>query len=312
MKLPFGKTKMQKFESVLAALRKRGELLASKRITAQAAFDNAITARQQMLIAGDLDDQKLAAKLQSAVDSCGSTLSGIDDAISVLQAQTNDSEAQLAAEQERVRRVAASEALATNIANIEKLLGPWLQMSRDLASALEAIHWRFESTQMAAFVRDCASQVEAASSLTSADLQNTVASIRDGTMAIPSDHVEIEPVPEPEPERLEQVFSLHATTWIDSEGQRRRAPKWSDIELPPQTAERALRLGICVPLSDPRRRQLVGMSPCHPEEHWCKNLDAEPEDAVTSEENGHRSEPVQHTAFTVVDRGPAITLRVAR
>jgi hypothetical protein len=54
------------------------------------------------------------------------------------------------------------------------------------------------------------------------------------------------------------------------------------------------------------------MSPGHPEEHWCKNLDAEPEDAVTSEENGHRSEPVQHTAFTVVDRGPAITLRVAR
>jgi hypothetical protein len=177
---------------------------------------------------------------------------------------------------------------------------------------MEMLHWRFESMQMAGFIRHCASEIEAAAAFTSADLQNAVASIRDGTMAIPSDRVEIEPVTEPEPERLEQVFTLHATTWVDSEGQRRRAPKWSDIELPPATAARALRLGICVPLSDPRRRQLVGMSPGHPEEHWCKNLDAEPEDAVTSEENGHRSEPVQHTAFTVVDRGPAISLRVAR
>ena len=243
MKL-FGKTQMQKFESVVATLKKRGALLSTKRVAAQAAVDSAITARQEMLISGDIDDQKLALKLQSAVDSAASTLGGIDDAISALRVQIESAEQQLAAERERVERIAASEQIAANVDAIDKLLGPWLAASRDLAAAMEMLHWRFESMQMAGFIRRCASEIEAASAFTSADLQNAVASIRDGTMAIPSDHVEIEPEPEPEPERLEQVFSLHATTWVDSEGQRRRAPKWSDIELPPATAARALAGGI--------------------------------------------------------------------
>ena len=62
---------------------------------------------------------------------------------------------------------------------------------------------------------------------------------------------------EPQP-LLTQVFLLHAVKWIDHTGIQRQSGKWVDVELPEETAARALRLGICAPMSDPRRKQLLG------------------------------------------------------
>ena len=68
MKL-FGRTKVQKLETTLATLVKRGDQLAAKRAKAQDAPEKATSARQQALLAGDLEDQRALDKLQSAVDS---------------------------------------------------------------------------------------------------------------------------------------------------------------------------------------------------------------------------------------------------
>src|ERR1700726_1143489 len=116
MKLPiFRKSQMDKLESVIALLMKRGDQLAAKRITAQKALDKAVKARQETLLSGDLDDQRALDKLQAAVDTAASALSGIDDVMGVLAQQKAEAEGQLAAERERIERAAAGDKLNVQV-----------------------------------------------------------------------------------------------------------------------------------------------------------------------------------------------------
>jgi hypothetical protein len=176
---------MQKLQSELAALNARNELLTGKRATAQSTLDGAVEARQKSLLTGDLDDTKTTLALQARVDSATSALAGFDAAILTQAKLVADAEAKLDVERLHVDRKAASDELAAQAAVVDKLLGPWLQASRDLASALEAIHWRFESAQMGAYIRSAAGEVENANALTAADLHHSVKAIRDGGQDIP-------------------------------------------------------------------------------------------------------------------------------
>jgi hypothetical protein len=94
-------------------------------------------------------------------------------------------EALLAIERLDGRRKAASDLLAAQAKVVDGLLGPWLLASRDLASALDAIQWRFESTQMGAFVRNAAGEIENAAAMTASDMQHSIKAIRDGGQDIP-------------------------------------------------------------------------------------------------------------------------------
>jgi hypothetical protein len=176
---------MQKIESELAALNARSKLLTGKRSAAQSTLDTAVEARQKMLLTGDIDDTKAALALQAKVDTATSALAGFDTAITALAVLIRDAEAQLAVERLDARRKAASDLLTKQVAVVNELLGPWLRTSRDLASALDAIHWRFESTQIAAFIRNAAGEVENAAAMTAGDLQHSIKAIRDGHQSIP-------------------------------------------------------------------------------------------------------------------------------
>src|SRR6478609_6824034 len=130
MKLSFRRSAMQKIETNIVALAKRGEQLAAKRVAAQNTLDAAIKARQQALLAGDLNDERALSKVQGAVDGAVSALAGIDDAIAVLAQQKAEADAQLAAERDRIEREAAAEALAAEVAAIEAGLPKWLADTR--------------------------------------------------------------------------------------------------------------------------------------------------------------------------------------
>jgi hypothetical protein len=54
---------MPQHETTIASLTKRGEQLAAKRVTAQDALDEAIKTRQQALLSGDLDDQRVTHRI---------------------------------------------------------------------------------------------------------------------------------------------------------------------------------------------------------------------------------------------------------
>lgn len=177
---------MQKIQGELAALNARNELLIGKRSAAQSTLDLAVEARQNMLLNGDIEDHKAALALQAKVDSATSALAGFDTAITAQGALIADAEAKLAAERQDADRKAASNLLAAQVAVVDQLLDPWVKASRDLATALDAIHWRFESVQMGAFIRNAAGEVENAAAMTAGDLHHSIRAIRDGGQAIPA------------------------------------------------------------------------------------------------------------------------------
>jgi hypothetical protein len=306
MKL-FGKTKMQKFESVVATLKTRGALLSTKRVTAQAAFDSAITARQEMLISGDIDDQKLALKLQSAVDSAASTLGGIDDAISALRVQIESAEQQLAAERQRVERLAASEQIASDVAAVERQIEPWLRTTRDLAASMAALDHVFEVGQIGHYLSNGASEVEVAVAVTLPQLHALVTAVANGDAPIPHRPEPVVPVAEVPAAPTQIVFCLRSVKWRDENGVQCVAGKFTDAYLPPETVVRALRSGACVEISDPLRKQHHGWSTEHPRANLAFDLDADPAMQASTP-----VAPELHSTFQPVDRGPAFTLRVAK
>jgi hypothetical protein len=259
MKNLFRKPPMHPLETTIASLATRGEQLAAKRAAAQGALDKAITARQQALLSGDLDDQRALDKVQAAVVAATSDLAGVDDALAILAHQKAETENQLAAERERIERTAAADKLDKQVAAIEAALPRYLENSRALADALsEVSHFHFESGQMASFVQNAMGQIEIAANFTLADLKTMPPAIRDGRQAIPR-KPDAEPVAVIEPAPPSQtVFMLRSAKYRDHDGRTRHAGQYEDCSMPPAVAQKALRCGAAIPITDERRRHLRG------------------------------------------------------
>lgn len=248
---------MQKIEATIASLTTRGEQLAAKRAAAQDTLDKAITVRQQALLAGDLDDQRALDKVQAAVETVAFTLAGIDDALAIVAQHRAEAERQLAAERERIKRAAAADKLANQVAAIEMALPGYLEQSRALADALSKIgHWHFESGQMAGFVQNTMGQIEVAANFALAELKAMPDAIRQGRQAIPGEPMPVA-APEPEPPTM-TVFMMRSAHYRDYDGRKRFAGQWEDAIMPVAIAQRALRQGVAVPVTDPKRAELRG------------------------------------------------------
>lgn len=285
---------MQQLETTIAALTKRGEQLSAKREAAQAALDNAIKARQHALLSADLDDQRALDKVQSAAVAATSDLAGIDDALAVLAHQKAEAERQFAAERERIKRAAAADKLTKQLAAIEVALPSYLEQSRALADALSKIgHWHFESGQMVGFVQNTMGQIEVAANFALAELKAMPDAIREGRQAIPGEPAPIA-APEPEPPTM-TVFMMRSAHYRDHDGRKRFAGQWEDAIMPVATAQRALRQGVAVPVTDPKRAQLRGS----------RGGDFEPRAAdVVDLDAAEQPTTMVHTGpvFTVIDR----------
>jgi hypothetical protein len=257
MKFPFGKTQVQKLETTVASLSKRADALAAKRAKAQEALDKATTARQRALLAGDLDDERGLGKAQAAVDAAGSALTGIDDALAILAQQKAEADAQLTAERDRIERAAAADRLDSQVAAIEAALSPWLEQSRIFADALtEIAHAHFGCDEMSKFLQSCMGQMETAANFHLGELKAMPQLIRDGRQAIPATKPEPAPlavVEPPPPTRT--VFCLRSIKWDNG---RRTALQYEDADLPLALADKALRRGVCVSVTDDRRKTIKG------------------------------------------------------
>lgn len=300
---------MDKLQAELGELRKRAEQLAAKRGKAQIALDAAMADRQRHLLDGDLDDEKTRGKLQAAVDSATSSLAGFDGAIKEQAALIAGAEAKLAEARQAAERQAASEKLAARIRKIDEVLPPWLEATRDMASAMEAISWRAELAQMAHYLRNVASEIENAERLTFPVLHALVGHIRDGLAPIPREPEALVPPTVVKPE-LVQVFTLKAIEWTDTNGMQRQSAKWHDVSLPPEAAQHALRLKLACPMSDQRRKQFHGQPQTHPhpEPAWLNNLDTVVGPDIATQP---ALEPVLHSAFEKPTIGPAKIVQIA-
>jgi hypothetical protein len=305
---------MQKIETNIAALTKRGEQLAAKRVTARDTLDEAIKARQKALLAGDLDDQRKLDKLQDAVDSAMSALAGIDDALAVLTQQKAEAAKQLTAERERIERTKASEEISAAVMDIEARIDPMLSGMRDLGNALTAIdHLSFEVGQLGRYLSNVSGEVEVALAFVVPDLRRLADAVKNGSVAIPRRPKAAEPVPMPEPPPPTMtVFMRRSAHYRDQDGRKRFAGQWEDAIMPVATAQRALDKKIAVAVTDPCRAQLRGTrgGDFNPEASDVVDLDA-----VEEAKDVPRIEPdpvLRAANFTVIDRSAeARTVEIA-
>lgn len=178
---------------------------------------------------------------------------------------------------------------------IEAALPGYIERSRALADALAEIGcWHFESGQIAGFVQNTTGQVEVAANFTLAELKAMPDAICEGRQAIPGEPAAM-PAPVPEPPPTMMLFMMRSAHYRDHDGCKKFARQWEDVAMPVATAQRALRQGVAVPLTDPKRARLRGarggdFNPNAP--------DVVDLDAAEQPKNMVHTDPV----FTVIDR----------
>jgi hypothetical protein len=305
---------VERSQKLLTELRSRAAALSDKRTAAETTLAEAMAARQRHMLEGDLADERTAEKLQAAVDSCSSKLAGLNSALDALQAQIAETEQRIAVEHNAIQRAAAADKLAQQVATIEEALPKFMSASGALTDALSALgHWHFESSQMSSFTLNATAQIELASGFSLAELRATVDRIRNGDAPIPrepdNDSVA---VVEPPPSTM-TVWLLRSVKFRDHTGVVRHARQYDDVELPLETAQRALRLSVAAPLTDSRRRSLKGArggDPVDPRALDIVDLDAVDEAKVPG--IGTENNPVLAAAtFRVIDRSSeARTLKI--
>jgi hypothetical protein len=191
----------------------------------------------------------------------------------------------------------------------------WLESTPDLIAALDAVApAHSEMGQVAGFLRNARGEVEMALDVGVPNLRAFVDAIRDGHMPIPKDApvIETKPLALAKP-KVTAVFATHALTWIDENGSQRIVGKWRDVELPEVAATFALQVRLAVLPSDPMCAKSRGQSPGHPEVSWLNNLDTKVGPNIPGNGEGTSAfDPINGGPFTVVDRGAAIQMKVAR
>lgn len=260
MKFFTRKTMTETLETEIAALRARAETLNSRRAGAEAAYDDAKARLQRHHLEANLDaDDKARAKLEDVVAACAMTRDGYTDALAELQTKIAHAEQKLAAERAAADRKAASEKLASDLDAIEKALPDYLAVGKRFADALQKLHFHFESGAIARFVGNAAAQVEVAAGFALVELRGMVDAIHDGTAPVPAAKPVSAsvPVPEPAPPTM-TVFMLKSSHYRDHDDRKRFAGEWEDAIMPVTTAQRAMRMGVAVPVTDPRRARLRG------------------------------------------------------
>lgn len=177
---------MQLLQAELSALTARAKLLTNKRSTAQGMLDTAIEARQTMLLTGDIEDTKSAQVCQTKIDTATSAIAGFGAAIAALVESIAVAEVKIAAEQLALDRKRASEQLAVQTDALERQLGPWLAITRDLAASAASVgNVHFEADQIGGYLRNAASEIETAVHISVNNLRVSVSAIRDGHHPIP-------------------------------------------------------------------------------------------------------------------------------
>jgi hypothetical protein len=100
------------------------------------------------------------------------------------------------------------------------------------------------------------------------------------------------------------LFCMKSIKWRDADGRQRAVMQYEDVELPIPLADRALRIGACVSVTDTRRKALKGArGGQHPNVNAIDMVDL---DEVTDNSGAlHQSfDPVAQANITPFDRGP--------
>jgi hypothetical protein len=195
---------------------------------------------------------------------------------------------------------------------VEQLVAPWLEQSRNLADALRKLTVRFDCPQIGLFIANAAGESEVALAVALEDARTAIERVRSGAEPIPATE---QPAPVVEllpPPATKRVFLLRHVKWTDASGALQIGGRYNDVDLTPAAAARALKIGAGTELDDPRRKIHHGTwGAGQPNPANCEALDDEAA-ASAGPATPSAVEPIRHSQFEVMDRGPAFTMRVPR
>jgi hypothetical protein len=294
----------EKIETELSTLRARAETLKNRHAAADAALNVAKSSLQRHHFEADLDaDDKLRVKLETQIAACVVTRDGYADALTDLQAKIADAERKLADERSAAARKAASEKLARDVDAVERVLPAYLEASRKLADALGEIHHHYEAMQMVGFIGSTTAQIETAAAFVTLELRSMVNAIAEGSMPIPAPKTEPQPVVAVEQKPPATTIFMVKSAWFTDDGRRKFAGQWTDQQMPPQLAERALRHGIGVPTTHPMRETHRGMRGADYVADGPDVVDLDTIDDFSGAKFANPNDPVLREAnFVVLDR----------
>jgi hypothetical protein len=160
-----------------------------------------------------------------------------------------------------------------------------------------------EMSGMAVFTAASRTEVAAAIPVLAEVLRQRVRQVLDGTAPakLPTPETPFKPTI-PEKPVTRRLFALRAVSWREGDVLR-AAQRYTDVDLSPECAARAIKARVCVEVDDPVRRQNKGTWPGHPDPDQCFNLDgdvAEPQ-----------SDVLKHTGFVETIGKPYIVRTAA-
>jgi hypothetical protein len=287
-------------ESEMSAAARRGE-------AQQLAYDNAegsALARAQTALQAALGD----------VSIFGGALTKASAFLRTVETQY----AELIDKKTRNQTAAEVAAMATDLENAAKKFDTAVAELAEIAG--RAAMFCPDAHGLAAFATSSRVQVPPATQLTATVMRDYAAAVLRGegraTLLKPDEAV-VMPAPAPKPVTV-RLFALKPVKWTDAAGMQRFIHKYNDVDLPETAAAIALGKGICAELTDPRRKQLKGLSPGHPQPSWCADLDDETETTLGEEKSRPVEQQVVHSAFQQqlppgfepLDRGKGFVIKV--
>jgi hypothetical protein len=307
MQLFTKRTPMNKLETDIAKMTTRRSLLNGKRDAARSALNDANAAQQKFMLEGDIENVESAKRLQAAIDTATSELAGFDTAIGTLDASIIEAEQALSAEERKAKAIADAQAVSAIAASIEAKVEPWLTATRAIATDLENLHgFCYTPAPLAAFFRRVASEAEFALRATLTDLNQAIPQVSAGTMKgiiVPGAQPTRKAIVELPTTRL---FTTKNVSWTDDAGDLKTAGKFNAVDLPVETAKRALASDACREIGSELWKAWGNTRPIsNPPVAECEDLDAASAATVTTTV---QSDPI----FTPMDRGPPVTMSISR
>jgi hypothetical protein len=280
-------------------------------------FEARVTERRdaaRALVRDGGDDAKLTAiesEMRAAQDRVATLTGGIAD----LDKAIADLEHEIAAIVDQRCRAKTAAAINELITNWESATAAFEVAARELETiARETAPIVLDGHGLAAFAMGIRNEVPPAVNAIIVYLKEHAASVLAGhapaSLPVPEEPAPLKAVESPP---LQTLFCLRTVKWTDSGGEKHVAQQYEDASLEPHIAARAIRRGACVQLDDPRRKKLLGA-------HGGKHPRADALDTIDLDEQATRpahiapilaSDPLASADFTLIDCGPARTIKVA-
>jgi hypothetical protein len=258
----------------LETVRAARETLAQRLAAAQAAVTESRAAAQR-LAADAADDAALdraEASLRAGQDRIATLTAALtesDNAVATIEAQIADA----ADQKHRAETAVTLETMATALEADAKLFDTAIAALANSATAAGTLF--LDARGLEGFTRLARDQVPEAVKLITGLLRGRIAAVLNGSASpkMPSAEVAIVAKVVPPPPTM-TVFVLQHVKWIDANGNLRKQCAHTDCGLPLSVAERALKIGAAVKVTDAARKQFAGKtSPIHPDPWRCVNLD---------------------------------------